>query len=304
MNGREQTSQALPTAEKAYYQSMSVYPSFMAWETQIVAQAHLQGLSGSQISQLSPFRQYQNIEQYSSQGRLTPWQGSFTKLFADSQNTGQLIGFGNFQLIRRFGEQFQRTCRRLDIEEYFQEALFFVVPSILSTYDDSRGSFLPYMKRALRYDLDSRIDILLHRESTLPIGQHAERVPAKKQTNRLPIDRLSRRVTTSEGEEDEVETVGSRIEDTESTEPFDSFSRVDAIHALYDVAGVRADQAEVFTLLEINGEKQKPVARQLGVSDRTVRTRRTEALAALQQLGKEQVHAILQGTLDELLTPA
>ncbi len=301
MPGKEHISQTLPSAEQAYFQSMSAYPSLMAWETNLVGEAHVQGATLAQIRTHTPFRHYLALERRTPPDKPSGWQGSFTRLFAESQNTGQLLSFGNFQLLRTYGEQYKARYRGLEFEEYLQEALFFLVPSLLSSYDGSRGSFLTYLKGALRKDLESRVDILLHRENTLPLGQHAERLPAKRQTNRLAIDRLSRRLTTSEGE---GETVGSRIEDEESGEPFEAVSRGAALHALFDLAGVRPDQAQVFTLLEMNGEKQLPVARQLGMSDRTLRTRRNEALTALQHLGKEQVKAILSGDLDEVLTPA
>ena len=298
MPGKEHGSQPLPTAEQAYFQSMSAYPSFLAWETNLVGEAHARGVTLARMSKITPFRQYLSVEQRTPPGQPYNWQGSFSRLFADSQNTGQLLSFGNFQLIRSFGEQYKAKYRGFELEEYLQEALFFLVPSLLSSYDSSRSTFLTYLKGTLIKDLESRVDILLHRESTVSPGQHAEPVPAKRQTNRLGIDRLSRRLRTDEGE---GETVGNRIEDEESGEPFEAVSRVAALHALYELAGVRPDQAEVFTLVEINGEKQMPVARQLGLSDRTVRTRRNEALAALQQLGKEQVKAILSGNLDELI---
>jgi hypothetical protein len=296
MPGKEHSFQPLPTAEQAYFQSMSAYPSFLAWETNLLGEAHAQGVTLAQMSKITPFRQYLSVEQRTPPNKSYAWQGSFTRLFADSQNAGQLLSFGNFQLVRSFGEQYKARYRGVELEEYLQEALFFLVPSLLSTYDSSRSSFLTYLKGTLIKDLESRVDILLHRESTVPLGQHAEPIPAKRQTNRLKIDRLSRRLRTDEGE---GETVGNRIEDEESGEPFEAISRVAALHALYELAGVRPDQAEVFTLVKINGEKQLSVARRLGMSDRTVWTRRNEALAALQQLGKEQVKAILSGNLDD-----
>lgn len=180
--GRE--AQHLPSIRpgiEGFADSMRMFPQLIEWENHIALQALRDGKTVQDLRQITPFRQYLGVDKRARlAGERSPF-SSFTSLFAESPSIDMLISFGNFPTIRTWTWTFAQKYRdlHLPLEQFFQDALYHIVPGQARAYDPSFGnSFQNFVVTMLKKRFITFANAQ-NRERSSPIG-YEEKSASKK----------------------------------------------------------------------------------------------------------------------------
>src|SRR5947209_1243516 len=172
---------------------MKAFPVLHEWEIQAALNAHRKGAGIAQLRQITPFRQYLSVERYNLPH--PPFNGSFTKLFAESSDIPHLVAVGIFPTVNQWVHQWisLNDHKDLPLEEFFQDALFRHIPYSASRYKPVAGAtFKTYAVNNLKHSF-FRFVQTWERDNSTPEGfvQGATGAP-KEIGRRRAIDSLQR----------------------------------------------------------------------------------------------------------------
>jgi RNA polymerase sigma factor (sigma-70 family) len=225
---------------------------------------------------------------------------SYRQLFADSQTIENLVALGNFPTVLYWVQRFQTTYNGLplELEEFMQDALYRIVLEEARRYEPQQGaSFKNYLSHMLRWRLNNLVNECIREASILPAGALQAGVKPAYDSRRQYIESLDAPLP-EEHDSGESGCFYDVVEDERVSLPGESLARTSALASLYEIAEISPGEEQVLQTCVIEEERQEYAAARYGVTPRTVRTRRDQAVAKFRQLGKERVIAVLNGNED------
>jgi hypothetical protein len=297
---------------EGYAAHMKRYPLLSREQTEAALAAYRSGQSLDMLRGHALFKSHLEQEErdlFQSPGMydVSPIH-SFRQLFADSPTLAHFVSFGNFPTLLYWVNKFQTTYSGLPlaIEEFMQNALYKFIPDAARRYTPLPGSsFKSYLSKLLIRRLDGLVDICITERSILPRGAHKEGLKPKHDRRRVYIASLDAPVSESRDAQVSQETdtgeevsLYDLVENTKATIPGEDLERSDAIRRLFTVAGITQEEAQVLQTYVIEGERQDYAATFYGVTTRTIRGRRDQAVKKFRQLGYERILGILSGEAD------
>jgi RNA polymerase sigma factor (sigma-70 family) len=287
---------------EGFADGMSRFPRLKEWENQIALQALREGKTVDQLRTVTPFRQYINVaNRANNAGREDPFT-PFTNLFDASPGIDLLVSFGNFHTIRTWTWTFaqRHPDLNLPLEQFFQDALYTIIPSQARAYDPSFGnSFQNFAVQMLKKRFSSFVTEQ-KRVNSSPVSyeqkQAAKKGRSKASKERVVFARLDApmpHVETPQTFFDFVESTRPAPQDTMQAEDEEAW---DKIHLLAQLAGLTNRQEETLIALYVYGGNTKLIAQMRHCTTRLVRMYRQEALRKLEELGYETVQEVLTGT--------
>jgi len=281
---------------------MRIFPRLKEGENQIALQALREGKTVDELRSITPFRQYLGVESKAYASGTQPWEHSFTTLFSASPSIDMLVSFGNFPTIRTWTWTFAQKYPTLNfpLEQFFQDALYRIVPGQAKAYDPSYGSsFNSFVVEMLKKRF-SAFAKTHKREQSSPVG-YEEKAATKKgrpaarreRVMLMSLDASMQNTETPQTVFEFLETTRHVPQDTTQAE--DREAR-DKIHLLSQLAGLNDKQEETLVAMFIYGGDTKLIAQLRRKTSRSVRGQRQTALEKIQELGYETVNGILTGT--------
>ncbi len=286
---------------EGFADGMRMFPRLKEWENQIALQALREGKTVDELRSITPFRQYLGVERR-SYAAGEPWEQSFTVLFSASPGIDLLVSLGNFHTIRSWTwtQAMQHPGLTLPLEQFYQDALYTILPYQARSYDPSYGSsFESYAVALLKNRFTSFVN-RQKREQSSPV-RYEDKPPAKKgrpkaSTERVVFARLDApmpNTATPQTFFEYLETTRASPQDTSQAE--DREAR-DKIHLLAKLAGLTKPQEETLIALYVYSGNTRLIAQVRRCTPRLVRMHRQDALRKLEQLGFETVQGVLTGS--------
>ena len=287
---------------EGFADGMKLFPRLKEWENQIALQALREGKTVNELRSITPFRQYLSVAQRATNaGRDDPFI-PFAHLFDASPRIDMLVSLGNFPTIRTWTWTLakQYPDLNLPLEQFFQDALYNIVPNQARAYDPAYGiSFQSFVVHMLKKRFTSFVNEQ-KREHSSPV-RYEEKPAAKKGRAAASKERVV--FVSLDAPMPNVETPQTFLEFIETTRPApqntiqaeDQEAR-DKIHLLSQLAGLTDIQEETLIALYMYGGNTKLIAQLRRCSARMVRIHRQNALRKLEELGFETVQGVLTGT--------
>jgi RNA polymerase sigma factor (sigma-70 family) len=301
--GREaQHVPSIRSGIEGYADGMRIFPRLKEWENQIALQALREGKTVNDLRSITPFRQYLGVDQRAHMaGESSPF-SSFTSLFAASPSIDMLVSLGNFHPIRTWTWTLAQTYPNLNLplEQFFQDALYTIIPHQARVYDPSYGSsFNTFVVEMLKKHFINFVH--KHKREHSSPARYEDKPPSKKgkaaaSKERVMFASLDAPMPHSDTPQtffEYLETTHHTPQDTTHAE--DQEAR-DKIHLLAQLAGLNHNQEETLIALYIYGGNTKLISQMRRCTTRNVRTLRQTALESIQGLGYETVKGILTGS--------
>lgn len=175
---------------EGFADGMKMFPRLKEWENQIALHALREGKTVQDLRNITPFRQYLGVGRRAHMvGEHSPF-SSFLTLFAESPSIDMLVSLGNFQTINTWTWTLakQYPGLNLPLEQFFQDALYQIVPYSARSYDPSIGNpFHHFLTELLKKRFRSFVTSY-NREITAPVS--VEETPKTKKGR--PAERRNR----------------------------------------------------------------------------------------------------------------
>jgi DNA-directed RNA polymerase specialized sigma24 family protein len=213
-----------------------------------------------------------------------------------------LVSLGSFHTIRTW----TWTCAQrnptlhLELEQFYQDALYHIVPYQARAYDPSFGSsFQSFVVDLLKKRFTTFVNEQI-REQSAPVRY--EEKPASKMgrpkasRERVVFARLDSqmpRSDTPQTHREYFEATHFAVQDTTQAEDQEA---QDKIHLLAELAGLNDKQEETLIALYIYGGDTTLISHMRQRTPRMVRMYRQDALNKIEQLGYETVQEVLTGS--------
>jgi hypothetical protein len=291
---------------EGFADGMSIFPRLKEWENQIALQALREGKSVDVLRGITPFRQYLGVAKRAEEaGEDSPFR-SFATLFAHSPSIDMLVSFGNFHTIRTWTRTFvgQYPKFHLPLEQFYQDALYRIVPYQAREYDLSFGrSFTSFVTGMLEKRFHT-FAISYIQEISAP--QSYEQKPTTKRGR--PAQSRERAFLASmddpEPKSGTPMSLSEHLENTlfiaEDTTARDDLEAIHKIHTLASLAGLNNIQEETLVALYVYGGNTRLLSQLRRTTSRSIRMQRQIALERIQELGYETVNNILTGEYSTL----
>ncbi len=293
---------SIRTGMEGFADGMRIFPRLKEWETHIALQALREGKAVADLRHITPFRQYLNVAKRATQaGQDDPFL-PFANLFHASPSIDMLVSFGNFHTIRTWTWTFAQRLPNLNVplEQFFQDALYQIVPRQARAYDPSYGcSFQTFVVNMLKKRFTSFVN-QQKREQSAP-ARYEEKPAAKKgrltaSRERMVINSLDAPMPTADTPQTFLEYMEVTLQSPQETIHMEDQEAKDKIHFLSELAGLNAKQEETLIALFIYGGNTKLLSQLRRCTARSVTMHRQVALSKLAQLGFETVQGVLSGT--------
>ncbi len=287
---------------EGFADGMRMFPNLQEWENQIALRALREGKTVDELRSITPFRQYLGVERRAYASGEQPREQSFTTLFSASPRIDLLVSLGNFHTIRSWTwtQAMQHPGLNLPLEQFYQDALYTILPYQARSYDPSYGSsFESYAVALLKNRFTSFVN-RQKRNQSAPV-RYEDKPPSKKGRPKASIERVvfarleapMPNAQTPQTFFEYVETAHASVQDT--TQADDREAR-DKIHLLAKLAGLTKPQEETLIALFVYGGNTRLIAQVHRCTPRLVRMHRQDALSKLEQLGFETVQDVLAGS--------
>ena len=287
---------------EGFADGMKIFPRLKEWEDQIALQALREGKTVDELRSIIPFRQYLGVAQRATHaGRDDPFI-PFAHLFDASPRIDMLVSFGNFHTIRSWTWTFAKRHPDLNLplEQFYQDALYTILPYQARSYDPSYGnSFTGYAVALLKNRFTSFVNEQKRDHSSpasyeeKPASKKGRAAASKERVVFASLDAPMSNVETPQTFLEFIET--TRPAPQETTHEEDQEAR-DKIHLLAQLAGLNDKQEETLIALYVYGGDTKLISHMRRCTARTVRMHRQEALSKLEELGYETVQDVLTGS--------
>jgi len=289
------------TGSEGFADSMVLFPRLKEWENHIALQALREKKTVDELRSITPFRQYLGVERRAYDAGTQPWEHSFTTLFAASPSIDLLVSLGNFHTIRTWTWSLAQRSPdlQLPLEDFFQDALYRIVPGQAKAYDPSYGSsFTSFVVEMLKKRF-SAFAKTHKREQSAPVG-YEEKAATKKgrpaarreRVMLMSLDAPMQHTETPQTVFEFLETTRHVPQDTTQAEDREAKGK---IHLLSQLAGLNDKQEETLVAMFIYGGDTKLISELRRSTSRSVRGQRQTALERIQELGYETVNGILTG---------
>jgi len=302
-------AQQLPlirTGIEGFADGMSIFPRLKEWENQIALQALREEKLVDMLRVITPFRQYLGVaKRAEAAGESSPF-SSFATLFSKSPSIDYLVSFGNFHTIRTWTRTFIQRYPNLHfpLEQFYQEALFQILPNQARDYDPSFGrsftSFVTGMleKRfntfAVNHIRDITTPVSYEQKSTAKRGRPAQ---SKERSFLASLEDPEPKSGTPMSLRQHLENTLLIAEDTTTRDDLEARHK---IHILSCLAGLNDMQEETLVALFVYGGSTRLLSQRRGSTTRSVRWQRQTALEKIYELGYETVNGILTGEFSTL----
>ena len=297
---------SIRTGMEGFADGMSMFPGLKEWENQIALQALREGKTVDELRNVTPFRQYLGVETRAYASGTQPREHSFRTLFSASPGIDTLVSLGNFHTIHTWTWTLAKRYPDLNLplEQFFQDALYQIVPAQAKSYDPSYGrSFTSYVVSMLKNRLSSFVDA--HKREYSSPACYEEKPASKKGRPKASRERVvfasldapMLRATSPQTFREFYEE--SHPAPVESTRQDDQEVK-ERIHLLSTLAGLSNRQEETLVALYVYGGDTKLISHMRRCTTRMVRMYRQEALRKLEELGYETVQGVLTGTYPTL----
>jgi len=176
---------------EGYADGMRMFPRLKEWENQIALQTLREGKTVNELRNVTPFRQYLGVAKRAYLADEHSPFSSFPSLFAESPSIDLLVSFGNFHTIRtwKWTLSKQHPGLNLPLEQFYQDALYTILPYQARSYDPSYGSsFESYAVALLKNRFTSFVNGQ-KREQSSPV-RYEDKPPAKKGRPKASIERV------------------------------------------------------------------------------------------------------------------
>jgi RNA polymerase sigma factor (sigma-70 family) len=268
----------------------------------LLFQALREGKTVNELRSITPFRQYLSVAKKATHAARDDPFIPFIQLFDASPHIDTLLSLGNFHTIRTWTWTLaqRHPDLNLPLEQFFQDALYNIIPYQARAYDPSfGGSFQRFAVEMLKKRFTSFVNEQ-KREHSSPV-RYEEKPAAKKGRAAASKERVV--FASLDAPMSNVETSQTFLEFIETTRPApqnttqaeDQEAR-DKIHLLAQLAGLNDKQEETLIALYVYGGDTKLIAEMRHCTTRMVRIHRQDALSKLAQLGYETVQGVLTGT--------
>ena len=292
---------SIRTGIEGFADGMKIFPRLKEWENQIALATLREGKTVEDLRHITPFRQYLGVAQRATHaGRDDPFI-PFANLFDASPRIDMLVSLGNFPTIRTWTWTFakQHPDLNLPLEQFFQDALYTILPYQARSYDPSYGnSFTGYAVALLKKRFTNFVNEQ-KREHSSPVS-YEEKPASKKGRAAASKERVV--FASLDAPMSKVETPQTFLEYIETTRPTpqettheEDQEAMDKIHLLAQLAGLNDKQEETLIALYVYGGNTRLIAQLHRCTDRLVRMHRQDALRKLEQLGFETVQDVLTG---------
>jgi hypothetical protein len=297
---------SIRTGIEGFADGMSMFPRLKEWENQIALQALRERKTVDNLRGITPFRQYLGVAKRAEEaGEASPF-SSFATLFAHSPSIDMLVSFGNFHTIRTWTRTFAQQYPKfhLPLEQFYQDALYRIVPYQARDYDPSFGrSFTRFVTGMLEKRFHT-FAVNHIQEITTPISY--EQKPTLKR-GRPAQSRERAFLASLEDPEPKSGTpisLSEHLENTlfiaEDTTARDDLEARHKIHTLSRLAGLNNTQEETLVALYVYGGNTRLLSQLRRTTSRSVRGQKQTALERIQELGYETVNDILTGEYSTL----
>jgi RNA polymerase sigma factor (sigma-70 family) len=296
-----QSHGSIRAGSEGFADGMRMFPRLKEWENQIALQALREGKTVDELRSITPFRQYLGVERraYASG---EPWEHSFTTLFSASPRIDLLVSFGNFHTIRTWTWTLakQHPGLNLPLEQFFQDALYTILPYQARSYDPSYGnSFTNFATAMLKNRFTSFVNEQKKKDSS-PV-RYEDKASLKKgrpkaSKERVVFARLDAPMSHAQTPQTFFEYIETAYASPQDTAQADDREAQDKIHLLARLAGLTKPQEETLIALYVYGGNTRLIAQLRRCTPRPVRMHRQDALRKLEQLGFETVQDVLTGS--------
>jgi len=292
---------SMRSGSAGFADSMRIFPRLKEWENHIALSHLREGKSVADLRGITPFRLYLNVARRAQEaGEESPFH-SFATLFAHSPSIDLLVSFGNFHTIRTWTRTYAQQYPKLHLplEQFYQEALYHIVPYQARNYDPSYGgSFTGFVTGMLEKRF--RAFAVHHiKEITAPTSYEdkPQSKPGKPAQGReraflASMDALQPQSGTPMSLREHLENTLFVMQDTTARDDLEARHK---IHMLSHLAGLTTIQEETLVALYVYGGNTRLLSQLRRTTDRSVRWQRQSALEKIQELGYETVSAILTG---------
>ena len=276
------------------------------WEKQIALATLREGKTVEDLRHITPFRQYLGVAQRATHaGRDDPFI-PFAHLFDASPRIDMLVSFGNFHPIRTWTWTLAQRHPHLNLplEQFFQDALYTIVPYQARAYDPSYGSsFNSFLVEMLKKRFTNFVNEQ-KREHSSPVS-YEEKPASKKGRPKASRERvvfasldapMSRANSPQTFREFYEESHPMPVESTRQ----DDQEVKERIHLLSTLAGLSARQEETLVGIFVYGGDTTMLSQLRRSTDRAIRYQRQIALERIGQLGFETVNGVLTGKYETL----
>lgn len=295
---------SLPSGIEGYAAYMKRYPRLRPEQTEAALFALRNGQSLSELRSHALFAPHLEKEERDLLNNPNVYNASpirsYRQLFADSPIIGHLVAFGNFPTVLHWVRKFQTAYKGLplDLEEFMQDALYKIVPEEATSYVPTEGAtFTSYLSTMLIWKLSNLVDACVVERSALPRGATKNGLIPKHDRRRMYTESLDAPLPV--GNDDGYQSsLYDAVADEHASIPGKSLASSSAIRNLYERAGITLEEAQVLQTSVIEEETQDYAASLYGVTDRTIRGRRDQAVAKFRSLGYETVVSILNGDIE------
>jgi len=287
---------------EGYADGMRMFPRLKEWENQIALLALREGKTVEDLRTVTPFRQYLGLAKRAQEAREETPFSSFATLFAHSPSIDMLVSFGNFHTIRTWTRTFARQYPQLHfpLEQFYQTALYTIVPNQARNYDPSYGrSFTSFVTRMLekRFSTFAANHI---KEISAPTSFEAK---SQSKKGRPAQGRERAFLVSLDDPEPQsamsislAEHLQNSLHIAEDTTASDDSEATNKIHLLANLAGLTTSQEEILIASFVYGGNTKLISQMRSRSPRLINLYRQTALESIQKLGYETVSGILTGS--------
>ncbi len=294
------------TGIEGFADGMSIFPRLKEWENQIALQALRERKTVDDLRGITPFRQYLGVaKRATNAGRNDPFI-PFANLFDAGPSIDMLVSLGNFHTIRTWTWTLakQHPEVNLPLEQFFQDALYHIVPAQAKSYDPSYGrTSTSYVVSMLKKRFSNFVDA--HKTAyTTPVSYDGRNETTKgrprassKRTWFASLDARMPRATSPQMFLEFYEE--SHPAPVESTRQDDQEAR-QRIHILSTLAGLSDTQEETLVGIFVYGADTTLLSRLRRSTDRAIRYQRQVALENIGALGFETVNGVLIGKYETL----
>ncbi len=297
---------ALQSGIEGFADGMRIFPRLKEWENQIALQTLREGKTVDELRSITPFRQYLGVaKRAAAAGESSPFH-SFTSLFALSPSIDMLVSLGNFHTIRTWTWTLaqRHPDLNLPLEQFFQDALYHIVPAQAKSYDPSYGrTFTSYIVSMLKKRFGNFVDA--HKTAyTTPVSYDGRNETTKGRPKasgeRTWLASLDARMPRANSPQTVLEFYEeSHPAPVESTCQDDQEAK-ERIHILSTLAGLSDRQEETLVGIFVYGGDATMLAQLRRSTGRAIRYQRQIALEKIGALGFETVNGVLTGKLATL----
>jgi DNA-directed RNA polymerase specialized sigma24 family protein len=297
---------AIRTGIEGFADGMSMFPRLKEWENQIALATLREGKAVEDLRHITPFRQYLGVAQRATNaGRDDPFI-PFAHLFDASPRIDMLVSFGSFHTIRTWTWTLAQRHPHLNLplEQFFQDAMYTIVPYQARAYDPSYGSsFNSFLVEMLKKRFTNFVNEQ-KREHSSPVS-YEEKPAAKKGRAAASKERVV--FASLDAPMSNIETPQTFLAYIETTRPApqektheEDQEAKDKIHLLSTLAGLSDRQEETLVGIFVYGGDTTMLSQLRQSTDRAIRYQRQIALERIGQLGFETVNGVLTGKYETL----